>query len=142
MALLLSCLGELPLVGVKLPKEAVVGLDGRVEIGQRGRGDGQGADVREVDFLCGTGSQPMVWIERAWFVAGTPAHAACGDAMGVDPDLQRDHSTDEIGVEIANVALMGDKPCKVIQITGCRRAVEARDLLGDVLLQSHHLKLR
>src|SRR5665647_3469628 len=56
--------------------------------------------------------------------------------MGVDPDLQRDHSTDEIGVEIANVALMGDKPCKVIQIAGCRRAVEARDLLGDVLLQS------
>src|SRR5665811_2049833 len=84
----------------------------------------------------------MVRIKRAWFVAGSPAHAACGDAMGVDPDLQRDHSTDEIGVEIANVALMGDKPCKVIQITGCRRAVEARDLLGDVLLQSHHLKLR
>ena len=27
--------------------------------------------------------------------------------MGVDPDLQCDHSTDEIGVEIANVALMG-----------------------------------
>src|SRR5664280_289129 len=84
----------------------------------------------------------MVRIKRAWFVAGSPAHAACGDAMGVDPDLQRDHSTDEIGVEIANVALMGDKPCKVIQIPGCRRAVEARDLLGDVLLQSHHLKLR
>jgi hypothetical protein len=39
-----------------LPKEAVVGLDGRVEIGQRGCWDGQGANVREVDFLCGTGS--------------------------------------------------------------------------------------
>src|ERR1035437_6465451 len=86
------------------------------------------------------GWQRSSW--RAWFVAGSPAHAACGDAMGVDPDLQRDHSTDEIGVEIANVALMGDKPCKVIQIPGCRSVVEARDLLGDVLLQSPHLKLR
>ena len=84
----------------------------------------------------------MVWIERAWFVAGLLAHTAGCYAMGVDPDLERDHSTDEIGVEIANVALMGDKPCKVIQIPGCRRAVEARDLFGDVLLQWHHLKLR
>ena len=39
MALLFSCLGELPLVGVKVSKEAVVGLDGCVEIGQRGCGD-------------------------------------------------------------------------------------------------------
>jgi hypothetical protein len=56
VAVLLSCLGELPLVGVKLPKEAVVGMDGRVEIGQRRCWDGQGTDVREVDFLCRTGS--------------------------------------------------------------------------------------
>ena len=56
VALMLSCRGELPLVGVKMPKEAVVGLDARVEIGQRGCWDGQGADVGEVDFLCGTGS--------------------------------------------------------------------------------------
>lgn len=83
----------------------------------------------------------MVWIKRAWFVACLSAHAARGDAVGVDPDLKRDHSTDEIGVEIANVALMSDKPCKVIKIPGCRRAVESRDLLGDVLFQPHHLKL-
>src|SRR5674476_502908 len=84
----------------------------------------------------------MVRIERAWFVAGSPVHAGCGDAMGVNPDLQHDHSTDEIGVEIANVALMGDKPRQVVQVAGCRRAVEARDLLGDVLFQLHPLKLR
>ena len=56
MAFLFSCLGELPLVGVKLPKEAVVGPDGCVEICQRGCWDGQGADIREVDFVCGTSS--------------------------------------------------------------------------------------
>ena len=56
VALLLSCRGELPLFGVKFPKEAVVGLDGRVEIGQRRCWDGQGTDVCEVDFLCSTGS--------------------------------------------------------------------------------------
>src|SRR5665647_1137955 len=56
VAVLLSCRGELPLFGVKFPKEAVLGLDSRVEIGQRRCWDGQGTDVREVDFLRGTGS--------------------------------------------------------------------------------------
>ena len=56
VAVLLSCRGELPLFGVKFPKEAVVGLDSRVEVGQRRCWDGQGTDVREVDFGCGTGS--------------------------------------------------------------------------------------
>jgi hypothetical protein len=56
VALLLSCRGELPLFGVKFPKEAVVGMDGRVEIGQRRCWDGQGTEVREVDFLCCAGS--------------------------------------------------------------------------------------
>ena len=59
----------------------------------------------------------MVRFERARFVAGSPAHAACGDAIGVNPDLQHDHSTDEIGVEIANVALMGDKPRKSVRLS-------------------------
>ena len=58
----------------------------------------------------------MVRIERARFVAGSPVHAVCVDAIGVNPDLEHDHSTDEFGVEIANVALMGDKPGKVIQV--------------------------
>ncbi len=67
----------------------------------------------------------MVWIEWAWLVAGSPVHCACGDAMGVDPDLQRDQSTDEVGVQIADVALMGDKPRQFIQVAGCGRAARA-----------------
>ena len=54
VAFLFSCRGEPPLVRVKFAKEAVVGLDSRVQIGQRRCWDGQGADVREVDFLGGT----------------------------------------------------------------------------------------
>ena len=56
VAVLLSCRGELPLFEVKFPKEAVLGLDSRVEDGQRRCWNGQGTDVREVDFLRGAGS--------------------------------------------------------------------------------------
>jgi len=78
----------------------------------------------------------MVWIEWAWLVAGSPVHGACGDAMGVNPDIQHDQSTDEVGIEIADVALTGDKPRKVIQVSRAVGEQPRREIFSAMLSSS------